>query len=118
MDDDFNTPVAYAVLFDLAKEVNNAKQAGNSAKKQTPRRPACGRFAAVLGLLEQDAEVFLQSGAQADDSEGGGNRVAYPAASGQRVKPRLGRCPTPRGDRLNEMGIRAGRWSTGHHLAP
>ena len=68
MDDDFNTPVAYAVLFDLAKEVNNAKQAGNSEEANSAA--TCLRtLAAVLGLLEQDAEVFLQSGAQADDSE-------------------------------------------------
>ena len=103
MDDDFNTPVAYAVLFDLAKEVNNAKQAGNSEEANSAA--TCLRtLAAVLGLLEQDAEVFLQSGAQADDSE----VAEIESLIQQRLDARKAQdwaAADAARDRLNEMGI-------------
>ncbi|WP_114191612.1 cysteine--tRNA ligase [Edaphovirga cremea] len=67
MDDDFNTPEAYSVLFDLAREVNRVKaedmQAANGLAAELRQ------LAAVLGLLEKDPEQFLQSGAQSDDDE-------------------------------------------------
>ncbi len=53
MDDDFNTPIAVAVLFELAGEVNRAKS------------PLAARqlkgLAGVLGLLERSAQQFLQA---------------------------------------------------------
>ena len=52
MDDDFNTPEAIAVLFDLANEVN---------KSAAPRLAAQLRaLGGVLGLLQRDAKDFLQ----------------------------------------------------------
>ncbi|MDX3907720.1 MAG: cysteine--tRNA ligase [Pigmentiphaga sp.] len=59
MDDDFNTPEAIAVLFDLAAEVN---------KSASPR--AAGQLkalGALLGLLQQDPRAFLQG--KADEGE-------------------------------------------------
>jgi cysteinyl-tRNA synthetase len=52
MDDDFNTPEAVAVLFDLATEVNKAAD----GRKATLLRALGG----VLGLLQRDAMEFLQ----------------------------------------------------------
>jgi cysteinyl-tRNA synthetase len=52
MDDDFNTPEAVAVLFDLANEVNR----NQSAEAATQLKVLAG----VLGLLERDAQEFLQ----------------------------------------------------------
>ena len=67
MDDDFNTPEAYSVLFDMAREINRLKvenpQAANGLAS------ALRELASVLGLLEQDPEQFLQSGAQVDTEE-------------------------------------------------
>jgi cysteinyl-tRNA synthetase len=54
MDDDFNTPDAVAVLFDLANEVNRT----NSAKAATQLRALGG----VLGLLGRDSDEFLRYG--------------------------------------------------------
>ncbi|AUH53636.1 cysteine--tRNA ligase [Chromobacterium sp. ATCC 53434] len=55
MDDDFGTPEAMAVLFELAGEVNKS------------RDPQQGRLlkdlAGVLGFLTRDPEAFLQGGA-------------------------------------------------------
>lgn len=53
MDDDFNTPEAMAVLFDLANEVNREKSAELSAQLKA--------LANVLGLLEDDPLAFLQA---------------------------------------------------------
>jgi len=54
MDDDFNTPEAIAVLFDLASEANR----GDAAAARTLRS-----LGGVLGLLQRDAADFLQAGA-------------------------------------------------------
>ncbi len=61
MDDDFNTPEAVAVLFDLANEVNRGQ-----SMELVWQLKALG---AVLGLLERDPLVFLQggTGVQASD---------------------------------------------------
>jgi cysteinyl-tRNA synthetase len=52
MDDDFNTPEAVAVLFDLANEVNR-----NQLQSAAVQLKA---LAGILGLLQRDAQEFLQ----------------------------------------------------------
>lgn len=52
MDDDFNTPEAIAVLFDLANEVNRSQSVTAAAELKT--------LAGVLGLLQRDPQDFLQ----------------------------------------------------------
>jgi cysteinyl-tRNA synthetase len=59
MDDDFNTPVALAVLFDLARELNKAED-------KTALAATLKQLAAILGLLQDDPEAFLQGGNNAD----------------------------------------------------
>ncbi len=58
MNDDFNTPIAIACLFDLVTAVNR------------DRSPALARqlkaLAGVIGLLERSPQAFLQGGAPAD----------------------------------------------------
>ena len=58
MDDDFNTPVAVAVLFDLANEVNKTADVALAVQLR-----ALGE---VLGLLQRDAKDFLQGGMAAE----------------------------------------------------
>ena len=53
MNDDFNTPKAFAVLFELAKEVNKTKDAGLAG--------LLVKLANQVGLLEQEADVFFKS---------------------------------------------------------
>ncbi|MCE0732035.1 cysteine--tRNA ligase [Halomonas sp. G15] len=61
MDDDFNTPEALSVLFDLARELNRAKK---ESPGEAPALAAeLGRLGAVLGLLQQDPATFLKAGA-------------------------------------------------------
>ncbi|WFP50758.1 cysteine--tRNA ligase [Methylomonas sp. EFPC3] len=56
MDDDFNTPVALAVLFELARELNKAAD-------KTLLAATLKQLAAILGLLQDDPEQFLKGGA-------------------------------------------------------
>ncbi|MEQ3442620.1 cysteine--tRNA ligase [Pseudoalteromonas sp. BZP1] len=64
MDDDFNTPEALPVLFELAKELNRVK---DSDTEQAGKLAYVLRSVAeVLGVAQQDPEAFLQGG-QADD---------------------------------------------------
>ncbi|MBR9858986.1 MAG: cysteine--tRNA ligase [Gammaproteobacteria bacterium] len=65
MNDDFNTPEAYSVLFDLAREINRLK-----GKDDATAAGLAGRLrelGGVLGLLSQDPETFLRGDAGADD---------------------------------------------------
>ncbi|MDP5134454.1 cysteine--tRNA ligase [Rheinheimera baltica] len=65
MDDDFNTPEALPVLFELAREVNRFKEV--EPAKAAELAGLLSLLAGVLGLLQGDAEQFLQSGASMDD---------------------------------------------------
>jgi cysteinyl-tRNA synthetase len=58
MDDDFNTPVALAVLFDLTRELNK------TADKQV-LAASLKKLGDVLGLLQADPDSFLQGGSDA-----------------------------------------------------
>ncbi|MFM6985492.1 MAG: cysteine--tRNA ligase [Hydrogenophaga sp.] len=58
MDDDFGTPEAVAVLFDLAGEVNRTRDAATAGLLQA--------LGAVLGLLQQDPQAYLQAGGAVD----------------------------------------------------
>ncbi|MFU2128599.1 cysteine--tRNA ligase [Gallibacterium anatis] len=67
MDDDFNTPGALSVLFDMARELNKLKA------EQDPQTDAFAarlrELAGVLGLLYQDPETFLQAGIDDDETK-------------------------------------------------
>lgn len=65
MDDDFNTPEALPVLFELAREVNRYKE--TEPAKAAELAGLLKTLAGVLGILQGDAEVFLKSGASDDD---------------------------------------------------
>ena len=55
MNDDFNTPIAIAVLFELAAEVNRSRKPADAALLKS--------LAGTLGLLQQSPRAFLQTGA-------------------------------------------------------
>jgi len=59
MDDDFNTPEALAVLFDLAAELNKSRDPDQAGLLKA--------LGGVLGLLQRDPEAYLQAGPAADD---------------------------------------------------
>ena len=63
MNDDFNTPEAIAVLFELASEVNRAQ--GNDKQELAGILKSLG---GVLNFLQRDPTEFLQSGTQEEGS--------------------------------------------------
>ncbi|MCG8709302.1 cysteine--tRNA ligase [Brenneria sp. 4F2] len=101
MDDDFNTPEAYSVLFDMAREVNRLKSEDPHAANQLAA--ALRNLAKVLGLLEQDPEAFLQSGAQADDDVKEIERLIKQRKDARQAKDWA--LADDARDRLNAMGI-------------
>jgi len=61
MDEDFNTPIALAVLFDLAGELNRTQSIEVAAKLKA--------LAGVIGVLQAAPQVYLQGGvAEGDDA--------------------------------------------------
>jgi len=59
MNDDFNTPEAVAVLFEIAKELNRSKKAST---EQAPLLAAILiELGSVLGILQQNPEEYLTS---------------------------------------------------------
>jgi len=60
MDDDFNTPGALAVLFELASEVNRTRSPADAALLK--------KLAGTLGVLQQPPRQYLQAGASLDEA--------------------------------------------------
>ncbi|MER3383457.1 cysteine--tRNA ligase [Pectobacterium aroidearum] len=102
MDDDFNTPEAYSVLFDMAREVNRLKTEDAQAANQLAS--ALRKLSGVLGLLEQDPEQFLQNGAQVDNDEVKEIEALIQQRKDARAAKDWALADQAR-DRLNEMGI-------------
>jgi cysteinyl-tRNA synthetase len=71
MEDDFNTPEALAVLFELATEANKTKDPVRAGLLQS--------LGGVLGLLQGDPSEFLQGRVNAITLEGGGSLTTSPA---------------------------------------
>lgn len=59
MNDDFNTRVALAGMYDLVRDLNNAKGDEALANNLVGQLKA---FGLILGVLKEDPETFLQSG--------------------------------------------------------
>ncbi len=59
MDEDFGTPEAIAVLFDLASEINRSKSASLAGLLKS--------LGGCLGLLQQEPKTYLQAGAALSD---------------------------------------------------
>lgn len=58
MDDDFNTPEALAVLFDLVREINRLRE--TNLAEVGPYAALLKKLGGVLGLLSHNPETFLQ----------------------------------------------------------
>ncbi|HBC50181.1 MAG TPA: hypothetical protein DC051_02520 [Stenotrophomonas maltophilia] len=60
MDDDFNSPEACAVLFEMIREVNRLRESDLAAAAALAAR--LKELAVVLGVLQLEPEAFLQAG--------------------------------------------------------
>jgi cysteinyl-tRNA synthetase len=102
MDDDFNTPEAFSVLFDMAREVNRLKSENSAAADAMAAHMR--KLSGILGLLEQAPEQFLQSGAQADNGEAAEIESLIKQRNDARQTKNWAAADAAR-DRLNDMGI-------------
>lgn len=67
MDDDFNTPEALAVLFDVARDINRLRK--SDLKQAFALALFLKQQACVLGILQQNSEQFLKKGIQDNQSQ-------------------------------------------------
>lgn len=66
MDDDFNTAVAVAVLFDMARELNKIKN--NDVELAAQLAAELKELSSVLGILQDDPDEFLKTADGTQDS--------------------------------------------------
>jgi len=102
MDDDFNTPEAYSVLFEMAREVNRLKVENPVAA--VGLAAGLRDLANVLGLLEQDPAQFLQHGAQVNEDETARIEALIKQRNDARSNKNWQLADEAR-DRLNDLGI-------------
>ncbi|ABI39569.1 cysteinyl-tRNA synthetase [Shewanella sp. MR-4] len=100
MDDDFNTPEAYSVLFDMVREINRLKT--TDMAQASAMAVAMKQLADVLGLLHQAPDAFFKG-------EGSDDEVAeIEALIVERNRARVEK-DWPAADvarnRLNELGV-------------
>jgi cysteinyl-tRNA synthetase len=62
MDDDFNTPEAFAVIQGVARNLNLAKAAGDLGKAAVAAA-TLRALGAMLGILQQDPDTYLKRSA-------------------------------------------------------
>jgi cysteinyl-tRNA synthetase len=86
MDDDFNTPEALAVLFDLANQVNKLRKGDDNAAAQ--KAAVLKHLANVLGLLEQEPEQYLKTAAGDNESTAGAGSANIDALIEARIVAR------------------------------
>ncbi|WP_342607238.1 cysteine--tRNA ligase [Vibrio tritonius] len=101
MSDDFNTPEAYSVLFDMAREINRLK--GEDFDKANALGALMRELADVIGILHQDPENFLQGDA-GDSDEAAEIEALIKLRNDSRAAKDWVNADLAR-DKLNEMGI-------------
>ena len=67
MDDDFNTPEALAVMFDLVKVINKNKK--DNVEKAAKLVAELNELGNLLGILQEDPATFIHGGEEGQDEE-------------------------------------------------
>lgn len=68
MDDDFNTPGALSVLFEMVKAINVLREK-NELVQAAKMANTLKRLAGVIGILQQDPETYLKGDVGADEGD-------------------------------------------------
>ena len=67
LNDDFNTPIALSILFEIAKKINVERL--NNYKKACALSKLLNKLGNFLGILEYDAEDYLKQGSDLSEIE-------------------------------------------------
>ena len=67
LNDDFNTPIAISILFEIAKQINVERL--NDLKKANALSQLLKKLANFLGILEHDADEYLKQGSELSENE-------------------------------------------------
>ena len=67
LNDDFNTPIAISILFEIAKQINVERL--NDLKKANALSQLLKKLANFLGILEYDADKYLKQGSELSENE-------------------------------------------------
>ena len=67
LDDDFNTPIALSILFELAKQVNSAREQDIDLANALAQLLI--KLGGYIGILQMEAEEFLKQGVTLSDAE-------------------------------------------------
>jgi cysteinyl-tRNA synthetase len=102
MNDDFNTPEAYSVLFDMAREINRLKTENITAASALGA--LMRELADVIGILHQDPEAFLKGDASGNDDEVAEIEALIKLRNDSRASKDWANADMAR-DKLTEMGI-------------
>ncbi|MDY3145522.1 MAG: DALR domain-containing protein, partial [Succinivibrionaceae bacterium] len=103
MDDDFNTPLALSVLFELAREVNSLKEKNDAAAVSAGQM--LRKLGGVLGILQDSPESFLKGGSQSVD-EGGDAEIEALVKERNEARARKDwKAADAARNRLQELGI-------------
>ncbi|EEW05823.1 cysteine--tRNA ligase [Vibrio mimicus] len=100
MNDDFNTPEAYSVLFDMAREINRLKS--EDLTNASALGSLMRELADVIGILYQEPETFFQG--SAEDEEAEQIEALIKLRNDSRAVKDWANADMAR-DKLNEMGI-------------
>ncbi|MCG3724235.1 cysteine--tRNA ligase [Vibrio cincinnatiensis] len=101
MNDDFNTPEAYSVLFDMAREINRLKS--EDGVKASALGSLMRELADVIGILYQDPEHFMQ-GEVEDQAQVAQIEALIQLRNDSRATKDWANADLAR-DKLNELGI-------------
>ncbi|EGR2413572.1 cysteine--tRNA ligase [Vibrio cholerae] len=100
MNDDFNTPEAYSVLFDMAREINRLKS--EDMTNASALGSLMRELADVIGILYQEPEAFFQG--SAEDEDAAQIEALIKLRNDSRAMKDWANADLAR-DKLNEMGI-------------
>ncbi len=102
MDDDFNTPVALAAMFELVREINRLRKDDES--RAAGLAAELKRLGGLLGILQHDPELWLQGEATADGLSDGDVEILIQKRLDARAAKDWGEADRIR-DELKEQGI-------------
>jgi cysteinyl-tRNA synthetase len=80
MNDDFNSPLAFSVFFEMAKDINILREA-NKINEASVLATQLKKLGEIFGILQSDPELFLQGDVSDDFSKQVESLIAARAAA-------------------------------------